>query len=71
MTSYRPDWLWQTLGLMAGVVPAIFAAYAFVVGIVLYAAVAGLLMLIPRIRPFAYGMLCSLLILPGITLGLL
>lgn len=64
------DYLLQTLGLALGVIPAIFLLAAFPVGglaylpIVIVAAVA-------QSKSLAFGALCSLLVVPGLALGML
>jgi hypothetical protein len=62
------DWALQTAGLLIGFIPAILLIFAFPIGLVLYALIAvgfGY----RRARSFAYGAVCSLLILPGLGIG--
>jgi hypothetical protein len=63
------DWGLQTLGLLIGFIPAILLIFAFPIGVILYALI-GVGFAYRRARPFAYGAVCSLLILPGLGLGL-
>jgi hypothetical protein len=63
------DWAFQMLGLLIGFIPAILLIFAFPIGVVLYALIA-VGFVYRGARPFAYGAVCSLLILPGLGIGI-
>jgi hypothetical protein len=69
VTPTLRDWALQTMGLVIGFIPAILLIFAFPIGVVLYALIA-VGFVYPRARAFAYGAVCSLLILPGLGLGI-
>ncbi len=68
MRTQVRDWALQASGVIVGIVPALLLVFAFPLGLLLY-----LLLSVgfihPRSRPFAYGAVCSLLVLPGLGLG--
>jgi hypothetical protein len=59
----------QILGLLIGFIPAVLLIFAFPIGVVLYALIA-IGFVYRRARPLAYGAVCSLLILPGLGIGI-
>jgi len=63
------DWVLQTLGLLIGFIPAILLVFAFPIGVAVYALMA-VGFIFPRTRALAYGALCSILILPGLGIGI-
>lgn len=68
--TLRRDWLLQASGVIVGVAPAVFASYLFIPGLLFFLLVAGLLMLLPRLRAFGYGFACAVLVLPGLLIAL-
>lgn len=64
------DWIWQTVGLIVGLVPAIFATFTFPFGLLVYA-VACVGFIHPRSRSFTFGFVCAVLTVPGILGGAL
>jgi hypothetical protein len=69
MTPTVRDWALQTLGLLIGFVPAILLTFAFPIGVAVYALIA-VGFIYSRTRALAYGAVCSILILPGLGIGL-
>jgi hypothetical protein len=68
VTPTARDWASQTLGLLIGLIPAILLVFAFPIGLLVYAVIA-IGFVYQRTKAFAYGAVCSLLILPGLGLG--
>lgn len=66
----RRDWLWQTVGVAVGVIPAFLAVWALIVGLLFYGILGATLLLFPRLRSFGYGFLCAMLVAPGLYLGI-
>lgn len=67
----KSDRIWQTLGLVVGTFPVILLSYGFILGIMTFIVICAVGMLSPRFRSFFYGLLCSVLTLPGLVIGLL
>jgi hypothetical protein len=65
----RRDWALQVLGLAVGLIPAILLVFALPIGVIVYALIC-IGFVYPRSRSFAYGAVCSLLILPGLGLAM-
>ena len=65
------DRIWQAFGLLVGVYPAIMFAYGLIIGMTIFVVVAGIGTIWPRFRSFFYGMMCSVLMLPGLLVGAL